>query len=97
MEMVGVVVFLKSGGDFFFCSYCEDGFMYCFISGVLGSLLSDAVFSSFLFYRSEYCFSEGFFIFYLDRVLWGRGESWLFCLMCVCIGYVLGLYSFRVR
>lgn len=97
MEMAGVAALLKSGGDFSLCSYCEDGFMHCSTSGAPGSLLPDAVLSSPLSHRSEYCLPEGLLIPYPDRAPWGRGESWLLCLMCVCIGHVLGLHSFRVR
>ncbi|KAF5912356.1 hypothetical protein HPG69_004026 [Diceros bicornis minor] len=35
--------------------YCEDGFMHCSTSGAPGSLLPDAVLSSPLSHRSEYC------------------------------------------
>lgn len=75
METAGVAALLKSGGDFPLCSYCEDGFMHCSTSGAPGSLLPDAVLSSPLSHRSEYCLLEGLLTPCPDRAPWGGGES----------------------
>lgn len=80
--------------DFPLCSYCEDGFMHCTMSGVPGSLLPDAVLSSPLSHRSEYCPHGRPVDSVLPRFLTCgmAGESWVTPSdVCVHPGMGLGL------